>query len=659
VDVTLDGGTVSGVFPARLHGNRNANSTSDHSTLDLSGFLLLTAPAEPHAHLDKALSWDLIDPPMGDLELAIQSWRDYTEVMTVESIADRARRAALLLLRQGTTAVRTHVDMLVGDDPMRGVRALVRVRDELCELMDIELVALAGPFVPSEHVDEALDLGVDLVGGAPHLAEDPIADLRRLIGIAERRGVGSDIHTDESLTGAPTLGEYARLVRGWRVPASAGHCVRLGTLEPTELAAVIAEVLASDLGIISLPITNLYLQGWQHPVGTPRGLTALRALLDAGVRVAAGADNVRDPFNPVGRSDALETASLLVSAGHRSQLRCAFRDVAARRRRAGRCSRRAARRSRHQPLGCHRQRLRGPLRHSRGPSCRPEHRELRRCGAHPVPEIPRPLPSRNEVMPSMSAISPTKPSRSAASASTLLDFRNVAMQFPNGTVALRDIDLTVNRGEFVTVVGPSGCGKSTLLRIASGLETASEGTAEVDTKRIGYVFQDATLLPWRSVQDNVELLAELNGMKPKERRAKAQEAIDLVGLGGFEKNLPKQLSGGMKMRTSLARSLTLEPELFLFDEPFGALDEITRERLNDELLRLFVEKQFAGLFITHSVSEAVYLSTKVVVMSGRPGSIVGTFDVPFPMPRDPDIRFTAEFAELVGEVSHALREGHH
>jgi NitT/TauT family transport system ATP-binding protein len=216
----------------------------------------------------------------------------------------------------------------------------------------------------------------------------------------------------------------------------------------------------------------------------------------------------------------------------------------------------------------------------------------------------------------------------------------------------------VNRGEFVTVVGPSGCGKSTLLRIASGLETASEGIAEVDTARIGYVFQDATLLPWRTVADNVELLAELHGMSAKERRAKAQEAIDLVGLGGFEKNLPKQLSGGMRMRTSLARSLTLDPELFLFDEPFGALDEITRERLNDELLRLFVEKQFAGLFITHSVSEAVYLSTKVVVMSGRPGSIVGTFDVPFPMPRDPDIRFTAEFAELVGEVSHALREGH-
>lgn len=243
--------------------------------------------------------------------------------------------------------------------------------------------------------------------------------------------------------------------------------------------------------------------------------------------------------------------------------------------------------------------------------------------------------------------------------STLLDFSDVALRFPNGTVALQGVDLTVDRGEFVTVVGPSGCGKSTLLRIASGLETASEGDADVDTDRIGYVFQDATLLPWRSILDNVELLAELNGMPKAERAARAREAIDLVGLSGFEKNLPKQLSGGMKMRASLARSLTLDPELFLFDEPFGALDEITRERLNDELLRLFVEKGFAGLFITHSVSEAVYLSTRVIVMSGRPGRIVGEFDVPFPMPRDPEIRFTAEFAELVGEVSHALREGHH
>ena len=240
----------------------------------------------------------------------------------------------------------------------------------------------------------------------------------------------------------------------------------------------------------------------------------------------------------------------------------------------------------------------------------------------------------------------------------LLDFRNVAMQFPNGTVALSGVDLTVSRGEFVTVVGPSGCGKSTLLRIASGLETASEGTVELATKRIGYVFQDATLLPWRTVQANVELLAELNKQPKRVRAAKAKEAIELVGLSGFEKNLPKELSGGMRMRTSLARSLTLDPELFLFDEPFGALDEITRERLGDELLRIFMEQQFAGLFITHSVAEAVYLSTRVIVMSGRPGRIVDEFEVPFDYPRDPDIRFTPEFAALSGKVSHALREGH-
>ncbi|WP_240770373.1 ABC transporter ATP-binding protein [Nocardioides sp. GY 10127] len=246
----------------------------------------------------------------------------------------------------------------------------------------------------------------------------------------------------------------------------------------------------------------------------------------------------------------------------------------------------------------------------------------------------------------------------APPAGTLIDFADVAMQFPNGTVALSGVDINVRRGEFVTVVGPSGCGKSTLLRIASGLESASEGKVQVNTDRIGYVFQDATLLAWRDVRRNVELLAELNGRSKAERAAKAAEAIELVGLKGFEKHLPRQLSGGMKMRASLARSLTLDPELFLFDEPFGALDEITRERLNDELIKLFVEKKFAGMFITHSVSEAVYISTKVVVMSGRPGKIVETFDVPFPMPRDPEIRYTPEFGELVGRVSHALREGH-
>ena len=308
VDVRLDRGTVVELAPAcTLIGDAD---------LDLTGFLLLPAPAEPHAHLDKAMSWDLIDPPMGDLVRAIDSWRAYSSVMTEDSIADRARAAALRLLANGTTAIRSHVDLLVGDQPLRGVRALVRVREELRDLMDIELVALAASDLPDSTVEAALDLGIDLVGGAPHLAPAPLDDLRRLLAIAERRGVGVDMHTDEGLGGDPTLGELARIVRDWEVPVSAGHCVRLGTLEPTELADVIDDVLASDIGIISLPITNLYLQGWQHPVATPRGLTALRALLDAGVRLGAGADNVRDPFNPVGRSDALETASLLVTAGH-------------------------------------------------------------------------------------------------------------------------------------------------------------------------------------------------------------------------------------------------------------------------------------------------------------------------------------------------------
>jgi len=313
VDVELIEDIVRAIRPAEPD-----TVAAGDAVVDLDGFMLLTAPAEPHAHLDKALSWDLINPPAGDLVRAIDSWRAYSSVMTVESIADRARAQALAMLRNGTTAVRCHVDMLIGDEPLRGVHALLRVRDELADLMDIELVALPGPDIPDDTIEAALDAGMDLVGGAPHLAVDPGVDLRRLLALAQRRRVGVDLHTDEGLAGDPTLLEFARIVRDWDVPVSAGHCVRLGTLNEAELDEIIAEVLASDIGIISLPITNLYLQGWEHPVSTPRGLTALRPLLDAGVRVGAGADNVRDPFNPVGRGDALETASLLVTAGHLS-----------------------------------------------------------------------------------------------------------------------------------------------------------------------------------------------------------------------------------------------------------------------------------------------------------------------------------------------------
>jgi NitT/TauT family transport system ATP-binding protein len=236
-----------------------------------------------------------------------------------------------------------------------------------------------------------------------------------------------------------------------------------------------------------------------------------------------------------------------------------------------------------------------------------------------------------------------------------LQFDNVGMTFPDGTQALENVSLSVTPGEFVTVVGPSGCGKSTLLRIASGLETQTQGSCAVDRDSIGYVFQDATLLPWRSVQRNIELLAELHGETKAECQRRAQEAISLVGLDGFADKYPRQLSGGMRMRASLARSLVMKPRVFLFDEPFGALDEITRERLNDELLGLFQREGFAGLFITHSIAEAVYMSTRVLVMSPRPGRITASFDIPFAYPRDHDLRYSSEFAELCGQVSHALR----
>jgi NitT/TauT family transport system ATP-binding protein len=238
----------------------------------------------------------------------------------------------------------------------------------------------------------------------------------------------------------------------------------------------------------------------------------------------------------------------------------------------------------------------------------------------------------------------------------MLAFTGVGRTFPDGTQALHDVDLVVDSGEFVSVVGPSGCGKSTLLRLASGLDSPTSGRVDVGSKRVGYVFQDPTLLPWRTVRRNVELLAELEHLPKAERQARVTEAIGLVGLKGFEKHRPRSLSGGMRMRTSLARSLVLQPDVFLFDEPFGALDEMSRERLNDELLALFAGRGFAALFITHSVAEAVYMSTRVAVMSPRPGQILGEVSVPFAYPRQPELRYTEEFAKVAGEVSDLLRD---
>jgi NitT/TauT family transport system ATP-binding protein len=252
----------------------------------------------------------------------------------------------------------------------------------------------------------------------------------------------------------------------------------------------------------------------------------------------------------------------------------------------------------------------------------------------------------------------TASSPGTATDQAALSFVNVSKTFADGTAALSNISFDVRDGEFVTVVGPSGCGKSTLLKIASNLIPASGGEVQVSTENLGYVFQDATLLPWRTVLKNVELFLELHGVEKLQRHTLAAEAIDLVGLNGFERYYPKRLSGGMKMRVSLARSLTLKPKVFLFDEPFGALDEITRERLNEELMKLFVQERFAGLFITHSVYEAVFLSTRVLVMSARPGRLIAEFEIPFGYPRPTELRFDPEFARLTGEVSRALRDAH-
>jgi len=239
-----------------------------------------------------------------------------------------------------------------------------------------------------------------------------------------------------------------------------------------------------------------------------------------------------------------------------------------------------------------------------------------------------------------------------------LAFEKTGMVFPDGTEALQDVSFTVDQGEFVTVVGPSGCGKSTLLKMASGLLEPTSGSVSADRDQLGYVFQDPTLMDWRTVQGNVELLAELHGVESQESERIAIEAIKLVGLSGFEGHYPKALSGGMRMRCSLARSLTLKPPVFLFDEPFAAVDEITREHLNDETQRLFQSEGFAGLFITHSISEAVFLSTRVLVMSARPGRIVEEFNISFDYPRRPELRFDPSFAELCGEVSLKLRGSH-
>lgn len=311
-DVSVEAGVVVAVSPAGA-----IPRGAPESELDLEGYILLSAAADPHAHLDKSRTWDRINPPFGDLPTAIAQYGAHADAESHDSIVERARATALDMLAHGVTAVRSHVNFLGGDDPLRAVDALLQVREELRGLMEIELCTLGDDGVSDALHEAAIARGVDLIGGAPHLARDPHAELHRLLQLAERLGCGVDMHTDESLSGPLTITELAARTASWtNTSASAGHCSRLGTLSAEELAPVIDAIVAADLGVITLPITNLYLQGWDAPVATPRGLTAVRELLDAGARIGAGADNVRDPFNPLGRCDPLETVALLVAAAH-------------------------------------------------------------------------------------------------------------------------------------------------------------------------------------------------------------------------------------------------------------------------------------------------------------------------------------------------------
>jgi NitT/TauT family transport system ATP-binding protein len=231
----------------------------------------------------------------------------------------------------------------------------------------------------------------------------------------------------------------------------------------------------------------------------------------------------------------------------------------------------------------------------------------------------------------------------------------VGLTFPDGTDALHNTNVSVAAGEFVSIVGPSGCGKSTLLRLASGLIAPTSGSI-ARTGTVQFVFQDSTLLPWRSVRRNVSLNLELQKLEKSEVEERTNSALALVGLLDSAEKLPRQLSGGMKMRTSLARSLVCEPDLYLFDEPFAALDEFSRERLNIELRTMLSTRNAASLFVTHSIAEAVFLSHRVLVMSPRPGTIVQEFAIPFGPDRQQDLRYSPEFARLSGEIAQSLRE---
>ena len=247
---------------------------------------------------------------------------------------------------------------------------------------------------------------------------------------------------------------------------------------------------------------------------------------------------------------------------------------------------------------------------------------------------------------------------------SVVEIKGVTKEFKGGTVALRDIDLDIEQGEFISLIGPSGCGKSTLLRIIGDLVPPTAGEVVVNGKQAhqarldrdyGIVFQDAVLYDWRTVAKNIALPLEMLGWDRDRRRARVREMLELVELGAFADHHPWQLSGGMQQRVAIARALAFEPALLLMDEPFGALDEMTRERLNLELLSIWEKAGSTVVFVTHSISEAVFLSNRVVVMSPRPGRIAGIVEIDLPYPRTVETREEPRYFELVTSVRELLR----
>ena len=320
VDLHVVDGLVSAVFKS---GTPVAAGTPRE---DLAGWLLVGAMAEPHAHLDKALTAEQGPNPRGDLMGAIDAWMTAASagMFTPEDIADRATKALELLLANGATAVRTHVNIGAGEEALRAVR---EARSRMDGLLDVQIVALTStPITGPEGRDNrralavALEVGVDLIGGCPHLDPAGTPLMADAFAAASDAGIGLDFHVDEVLDPEVLyLRELVRMVRntGFAHPVTASHCVTLGLQSPDVQAAVSREVADAGVSVVALPQTNLFLQGRNHPTATPRGLTAIDALRQAGALVCAGADNVQDPFNLVGRSDPLETAALLVMAGHR------------------------------------------------------------------------------------------------------------------------------------------------------------------------------------------------------------------------------------------------------------------------------------------------------------------------------------------------------